>query len=101
MMKFDLEWSLPLLHCPLVFPTTSIFVIHYSVFIIPFKYQISNTEYRMMKFALEWSLPLLHCPPIYPYFDIRYSRSEERRVGKKCRSRWSQYYYKKKYIRII
>src|SRR5690554_7897580 len=23
-------------------------------------------------------------------------RSEERRVGKECRSRWSQYYYKKK-----
>src|SRR5437667_12501407 len=24
------------------------------------------------------------------------SRSEERRVGKECRSRWSQYHYKKK-----
>src|SRR6266704_5986878 len=27
------------------------------------------------------------------------SRSEERRVGKECRSRWSPYHYKKKQIR--
>src|SRR5438876_6334685 len=28
-----------------------------------------------------------------------YLRSEERRVGKECRSRWSQYVYKKKKLR--
>src|SRR2546422_10217549 len=28
-------------------------------------------------------------------------RSEERRVGKECRSRWSPYHYKKKYVDII
>src|SRR5690554_8146258 len=29
------------------------------------------------------------------YFSFNASRSEERRVGKECRSRWSQYHYKK------
>src|SRR5262250_3597946 len=28
--------------------------------------------------------------------DLRLKRSEERRVGKECRSRWSPYHYKKK-----
>src|SRR6266487_6451327 len=28
---------------------------------------------------------------------IFWNRSEERRVGKECRSRWSPYHYKKKY----
>src|SRR5687767_13601043 len=32
--------------------------------------------------------------------DFETSRSEERRVGKECRSRWSRYHYKKKKERI-
>src|ERR1035441_11068190 len=31
-----------------------------------------------------------------PNFDIRNHRSEERRVGKECRSRWSPYHYNEK-----
>src|SRR5436189_5288053 len=31
---------------------------------------------------------------------ITLKRSEERRVGKECRSRWSPYHYKKNYIEI-
>ena len=30
--------------------------------------------------------------PVLPDADCRYSRSEERRVGKECRSRWSPYH---------
>src|SRR5256885_16217418 len=29
--------------------------------------------------------------------EVRDQRSEERRVGKECRSRWSPYHYKKKF----
>src|SRR5690554_7891514 len=47
----------------------------------------------------------LVCDPPVPYREQSYCtihsstiniRSEERRVGKECRSRWSPYYYKKK-----
>src|SRR2546426_12706135 len=42
----------------------------------------------------EWSWsPLLADLDLDGYKDIR---SEERRVGKECRSRWSPYHYKKK-----
>src|SRR5689334_25398241 len=34
-------------------------------------------------------------------FARRLPRSEERRVGKECRSRWSPYHYKKKAIRLF
>src|SRR5437016_2099524 len=37
-------------------------------------------------------------PPIAPC--VRRSRSEERRVGKECRSRWSPYHYRKSLIRV-
>ena len=30
-----------------------------------------------------------------------YVRSEERRVGKECRSRWSPYHYKKKEVKYV
>src|SRR5690606_40342197 len=33
----------------------------------------------------------------YPVISVGQRRSEERRVGKECRSRWSRYYEKKKY----
>src|SRR5256885_13339072 len=40
---------------------------------------------------------LEHISTQIPRIDLLYiTRSEERRVGKECRSRWSPYHYKKK-----
>src|SRR3989449_7074111 len=33
-----------------------------------------------------------YCDPYSPWYAPRYCRSEERRVGKECRSRWSPYH---------
>src|SRR2546427_7946297 len=38
----------------------------------------------------------LPAPPLLPAWPPRKRRSEERRVGKECRSRWSPYHLKKK-----
>src|ERR1043166_9810689 len=42
------------------------------------------------------SSPRGHTGSRQPHVRMTRSRSEERRVGKECRSRWSPYHYKKK-----
>src|SRR5688500_19689541 len=52
------------------------------------KTYFSPTNYRSVNSCWrEWKPDLLFSPP---------GRSEERRVGKECRSRWSPCHYKKK-----
>ena len=41
--------------------------------------------------ALAQSLPATHESPKRLHEAMHYARSEERRVGKECRSRWSPY----------
>src|SRR5256885_16331318 len=62
-------------------------------------------KYKNTHFAFEtydgysWYLalgPLSNINAKYLHGSIPYWRSEERRVGKECRSRWSPYHYKKK-----
>src|SRR2546425_8418951 len=50
-------------------------------------------DFRMKDYGFQTLVPEPHS--FYPYPDGRYmlwSRSEERRVGKECRSRWSPYH---------
>src|SRR3989441_13175533 len=47
----------------------------------------SNYSYRLFKSSLAERLERYHLQRLF-----RYARSEERRVGKECRSRWSPYH---------
>jgi len=42
--------------------------------------------------SFNWSDPRPYIPEVNPDFPTRTKRSEERRVGKECRSRWSPYH---------
>src|SRR5690349_22535723 len=42
--------------------------------------------------ALSWNNPVRGTPPLYAKDLQQIVRSEERRVGKECRSRWSPYH---------
>ena len=48
------------------------------------------------KLELERLLLKIDAPNMFykfiPYINVSYTRSEERRVGKECRSRWSPYH---------
>src|SRR4029434_6265286 len=65
-----------------------------------------SSRRRHTRFKCDWSSDVCssdlthtnthrHTPPQHIY--IQTTRSEERRVGKECRSRWSPYHYKKKH----
>ena len=45
---------------------------------------------QLVKYLVVQNIPLGHHVPFLPY--ILDLRSEERRVGKECRSRWSPYH---------
>src|SRR3712207_9557986 len=59
-------------------------------------YNMRGSEYSQFKW---YSYSGYRGCLVYHWFgDIFSKRSEERRVGKECRSRWSPYHYKKKNI---
>ena len=55
--------------------------------IFPLTEEVENTEWLPGVIAL-----LTEVETDYPHFDTCCNRSEERRVGKECRSRWSPYH---------
>ena len=49
-----------------------------------------------VSFMVTWFAGLFYLPRLFVYHTMAEDRSEERRVGKECRSRWSPYHAKKK-----
>src|SRR5690554_7951638 len=57
------------------------------------KYPELKVFYEGYGFSIEYLRARGHT---YALEDVIHTRSEERRVGKECRSRWAGYHYKKK-----
>ena len=56
------------------------------------KYAIPNLMYYIIGIYLVGFVIELFAPDVYTYILVLMWRSEERRVGKECRSRWSPYH---------
>ena len=54
----------------------------------------AKNEFKIAKRIFKHSIPLIVCNynPLVIEEEITKARSEERRVGKECRSRWSPYH---------